>query len=141
MRQLLTTGWMHNRVRMVTAMYFSKNLFLNWRLGERFFMKHLIDGFLASNNGGWQWSASTGTDAAPYFRIFNPVSQSERFDPSGDYIRTYIPELRSLSSDAIHAPWTLPPLALTRLDYPAPLVDLSSSRQAAIEAFRVIKQG
>lgn len=139
MRQLLQTGWMHNRVRMVTAMYLSKNLFLDWKLGERHFMKHLVDGFLASNNGGWQWSASTGTDAAPYFRIFNPVSQSQRFDPNGSYIRRFVPEVAGLSDEAIHAPWELPPLALAKLDYPAPLVDLSSSRQAAIDAFKALR--
>lgn len=138
-RQMLTTGWMHNRIRMVVAMYFTKNLFLDWRIGERFFMQHLVDGFLASNNGGWQWSASTGTDAAPYFRVFNPVSQSERFDAGGDYIRRWVPELKHLDSAAIHAPWQLAPLALSRLDYPQPLVDLSASRAHAINAFKKLR--
>jgi deoxyribodipyrimidine photo-lyase len=136
MRQLLRTGWMHNRVRMIVAMYLSKNLLIHWREGERHFMRHLIDGFLASNNGGWQWSASTGTDAAPYFRIFNPVAQSRRFDPRGAYIRQHLPELRDLDDDAIHEPWTLPPLAHRTLDYPPPLVDLAQSRERAIRAFR-----
>ncbi len=135
-RQMLATGWMHNRIRMVVAMYFSKNLFLNWRDGERFFMQNLVDGFLASNNGGWQWSASTGTDAAPYFRIFNPVSQSEKFDAEGTYIRRWVPELSKLSAEAIHAPWELPPLAKLNLNYPPPLVDLGTSRLAAIQAFK-----
>lgn len=137
-RQMLTTGWMHNRVRMIVAMYLTKNLFIDWRRGETFFMRHLVDGFLASNNGGWQWSASTGTDAAPYFRIFNPVSQSEKFDPRGDYIRRFVPELHDLELEVLHEPWTAP-LLRGRLDYPEPLVDLSTSREAAIEAFRRIK--
>jgi len=139
MRQLRATGWMHNRVRMIVAMYLSKNLFLDWRLGEKFFMQHLVDGFLASNNGGWQWSASTGTDAAPYFRIFNPVSQSERFDPEGKFIRMYIPELRSVGHESIHDPSAMPPLAKARLSYPEPLVNLSTTREAAIAAFKGIK--
>jgi len=139
MRQLLATGWMHNRIRMVVAMYLTKNLFLDWRLGEKWFMQNLIDGFLASNNGGWQWSASTGTDAAPYFRVFNPLSQSQKFDPLGQYIRTYVPELRDLEGEAIHEPWTVPALLRSRLDYPEPLVDLSTTRAHAIEAFRDIK--
>jgi len=139
MRQLAQMGWMHNRVRMITAMYFTKNLFLDWRLGESWFMRNLVDGFLASNNGGWQWSASTGTDAAPYFRIFNPVSQSRTFDPDGVYIRRFVPELASIGTDALHEPWSLPPLARASLDYPEPLVDLAASRAAAIAAFRKLK--
>ncbi len=143
MRQLRTTYWMHNRVRMVTAMFLAKNLFLDWRLGEQHFMSHLVDGFLASNNGGWQWSASTGTDAAPYFRIFNPVSQSRRFDPEGDYIRRWVPELRGLSADAIHDPWndksgkaSSGGLFATSAYPSRPIVDLSTTRARAIEAFR-----
>ncbi len=139
MRQLLATGWMHNRVRMITAMYFSKNLFLDWRVGEKWFMQHLVDGFLASNNGGWQWSASTGTDAAPYFRIFNPVSQSQRFDMEGKYIRKYVPELAHVAGDAIHEPWTMPALARSRFEYPEPIVDLSKTRARAIEVFGKLK--
>lgn len=139
MRQLLATGWMHNRVRMITAMYFSKNLFLDWRVGEKWFMQHLVDGFLASNNGGWQWSASTGTDAAPYFRIFNPVSQSVKFDPEGKYIRTYVPELADVVGEAIHEPWTLFGLLRSKLEYPEQIVDLSKTRARAIEAFAGLK--
>lgn len=141
MRQLLATGWMHNRVRMIVAMYLTKNLFLDWKLGEKHFMLNLVDGFLASNNGGWQWSASTGTDAAPYFRVFNPVSQSQKFDPEGAYIRAYVPELAGVEGEAIHEPWTLPGLLRSRLEYPGPLVDLSASRLRAIEAFRELKGG
>jgi deoxyribodipyrimidine photo-lyase len=139
MRQLLATGWMHNRVRMIVAMYLTKNLFLNWQLGEKHFMLNLVDGFLASNNGGWQWSASTGTDAAPYFRVFNPVSQSQKFDADGSYIRTYVPELAGVQGEAIHEPWTIPALLRAKLDYPEPLVDLSASRLRAIDAFRELK--
>lgn len=129
-RQLLATGWMHNRLRMVVAMFLCKNLLLDWRSGEAFFMQQLIDADFCANNGGWQWSASTGTDAAPYFRVFNPVSQSQRFDANGDFIRHWMPELAHLDKRDIH----LPPAAV-RGDYPAPIVDLKFSRLRAIEAF------
>ncbi len=136
MRQLRETGWMHNRVRMVTAMFLAKNLLLDWRRGERFFMEHLVDGDFAANNGGWQWSASTGTDAAPYFRIFNPFSQALRFDPDGSYIHRFVPELRGLPAAVMHHQDRL---ARDRpADYPAPVVDLGNSRQRAISAFRSI---
>lgn len=135
MRQLLATGWMHNRLRMVVAMFLTKNLLIDWREGERFFMQHLIDGDLAANNGGWQWSASTGTDAVPYFRIFNPISQSQRFDPKGTFIRHWIPELKHLSDKEIHQPKLLTGLFGTA-DYPKPIVDLSASRQRALSAFK-----
>lgn len=138
MRQLNTTGWMHNRLRMVTAMFLTKNLFIDWRIGEKYFMQQLIDGDLASNNGGWQWSASTGTDAAPYFRIMNPVSQSERFDPEGKFIRLYCPELAELDNDSIHNPHELAPLLMNNIDYPEPIVDLKTSRTAAIEKFKAL---
>ena len=134
MRQLLTTGWMHNRVRMICAMFLTKNLLIDWRLGEAWFMQHLIDGDLAANNGGWQWCASTGTDSAPYFRIFNPVSQSQKFDSNGDYIRQWVPELSHLDAKQIHEPYAKNPDL--ELDYPKPIVDLKSSRVRAIEAFK-----
>ena len=136
MRQLLATGWMHNRLRMVVAMFLTKNLLIDWREGETFFMRHLVDGELAANNGGWQWSASTGADSAPYFRVFNPVSQSEKFDPQGRFIRHWIPELASLSDRVIHDPPTASRLAL---NYPLAVVDLRSSRLRAIEAFSSLR--
>ena len=135
MRQLLHTGWMHNRLRMVVAMFLSKNLLIDWRKGERYFMRHLIDGDLAANNGGWQWSASTGTDAVPYFRIFNPISQSQRFDPQGRFIRHWLPELRDLDDKTIHEPVKHRDLFDNNL-YHCPMVNLSSSRQRALEAFK-----
>ena len=136
MRQLVQTGWMHNRLRMVVAMYLTKNLLIDWRLGERFFMQHLIDGELAANNGGWQWSASTGADSAPYFRVFNPVSQSEKFDPEGAFIRHWCPELASVSNREIHDP---SPVTRQALNYPQQIVDLRSSRMRAIEAFSSLR--
>jgi deoxyribodipyrimidine photo-lyase len=120
MRQLNETAWMHNRLRMVTAMFLTKHLFIDWRLGEAYFMSKLVDGDLASNNGGWQWSASTGVDAAPYFRIFNPVTQSQRFDPDGVFIRQFLPELTKLDNTAIHMPSASQARAL---GYPLPIVD------------------
>lgn len=139
MRQLTQTGWMHNRLRMIVAMFFTKNLFLDWRRGERFFMRHLVDGDLAANNGGWQWSASTGTDAAPYFRIFNPISQSKKCDPDGEFIRRFVPELKDIEDDAIHEPSKLPALLRSEVDYPDPIVDHSSTRAEAIDAFKAIR--
>ena len=136
MRQLLQTGWMHNRVRMITAMFLTKNLLIDWRLGEKWFMQHLIDGNLAANNGGWQWCASTGTDAVPYFRIFNPITQSQKFDKNGDYIRTWVPELAHLDAKKIHEPYSYP--QVRKLNYPRAIVDLSLSRKRAIEAFKAI---
>ncbi len=137
MRQLRATGWMHNRLRMVVAMFLTKNLLIDWREGERFFMRQLIDGDLAANNGGWQWSASTGTDAAPYFRIFNPVSQSRKFDPDGQFIRQWLPELAELNRRDIHDPAALGGL-LAPAGYPRPIVDLARSRQRALAAFKAL---
>ncbi|MEX2476558.1 deoxyribodipyrimidine photo-lyase [Marinobacter sp.] len=137
MRQLNQTGWMHNRLRMVTAMFLTKNLFIDWRLGEAYFMSRLVDGFLASNNGGWQWSASTGTDSAPYFRVFNPVTQSERFDPKGEFIREWVPELRKLDNKRIHDPGGKG--GVIPKGYPRPIVDLKESRKEAIAKFQALK--
>nr|WP_299246169.1 deoxyribodipyrimidine photo-lyase [uncultured Halomonas sp.] len=136
MRQLVQRGWMHNRLRMVTAMFLSKHLLIDWRRGEAFFMKHLIDGDFASNNGGWQWAASTGTDAAPYFRIFNPTTQSRRFDPQGEFIAEFLPELARLPDKARHAP---PKDMLAEADYPAPIVDHKAARARALDAFKALK--
>ncbi|WP_277594083.1 deoxyribodipyrimidine photo-lyase [Pseudomonas chlororaphis] len=135
MRQLLETGWMHNRLRMIVAMFLTKNLLIDWRQGERFFMRHLIDGDLAANNGGWQWSSSTGTDSAPYFRIFNPLSQSQRFDSQGTFIRHWLPELAGLNEKDIHNPAAIGGL-FGVVDYPPPMVDLSMSRERALAAFK-----
>ncbi len=140
MRQLFATGWMHNRLRMIVAMYLTKDLLIDWRRGERFFMQHLIDGDLASNNGGWQWAASTGTDAVPYFRIFNPVSQSKRFDPRGEFIRQWCPELAALDDRSIHDPAQLPALMRNTLDWPAPLVDHAAARLRTLAAFKAIRE-
>lgn len=131
MRQLRHTGWMHNRLRMLTAAFLTKHLLIDWRWGERWFMQHLVDGDFAANNGGWQWSASTGTDAAPYFRIFNPVTQSRRFDPEGTFLRQYLPELAHLDAHEIHAPGLARPAA-----YPLPIIDLAFGRERALNAFR-----
>ncbi|MBL3557272.1 MULTISPECIES: deoxyribodipyrimidine photo-lyase [Marinobacter] len=136
MRQLNQTGWMHNRLRMITAMFLTKNLFIDWRLGEAYFMSKLVDGFLASNNGGWQWSASTGTDSAPYFRVFNPATQSERFDPKGEFIRMYVPEIARLENKRIHQPWSG---GVIPGGYPRPIVDLKESRKEAITRFQALK--
>lgn len=134
-RQLKATGWMHNRLRMITASYLCKNLWLDWRLGETFFAQHLFDYDFANNNGGWQWSASIGTDAAPYFRVFSPVSQQQKFDPDAHFIKHWIPELRRFSARQIHQ---LESGSLTH--YHAPQVDLKSSRKAAIEMFKLAKE-
>jgi deoxyribodipyrimidine photo-lyase len=139
MRQLSQTGWMHNRLRMIVAMFLSKNLFLDWRRGEKFFMEHLVDGDLSANNGGWQWAASTGTDAAPYFRIFNPVSQSKKCDPDGAFIRRFVPELSNVAAPEIHDPSTIPARLHERRVYPEPIVDHSATRAQAIEAFKALR--
>lgn len=138
MRQLLATGWMHNRLRMVVAMYLSKNLLLDWRRGEAWFMEHLVDGDFAANNGGWQWSASTGTDAAPYFRLFNPFSQAARFDPDARFMRRYLPELAELPAKALQDEKALE--KSRPAEYPEPLVDLKFSRERALETFKTALQ-
>ena len=133
MHQLNETGWMHNRLRMVTAMFLSKYLLIDWRLGERYFMERLIDGHFPSNNGGWQWSASTGTDAAPYFRLLSPVRQAQRFDPDAAFIRRFLPRLSGLPAKLIHQPGHP---ALLSTGYPAPMVDLSFARARCLAAFK-----
>ena len=140
MRQLVETGWMHNRLRMLVAMFLSKNLLLDWREGERFFMQHLIDGDQAANNGGWQWSASTGTDSVPYFRVFNPVTQSEKFDTQGVFLKQWLPELEKVDSKTIHYPAKAGDL-FSSVEYPPPIVDLRKSRERALEAFKHLPRG
>jgi deoxyribodipyrimidine photo-lyase len=136
MRQLETEAWMHNRVRMLVASFLVKDLHLDWRWGARHFMRHLVDGDLASNQHGWQWSAGTGTDASPYFRIFNPVTQSNRFDPDGDYIRRWIPELRQVPTRYIHEPWRSP----EPHGYPAPIVDHDVERKRSLAAYESLRR-
>lgn len=136
MRQLNDTGWMHNRLRMVTAMFLSKHLLLDWRLGERYFMEQLVDGDFAANNGGWQWSASTGTDAAPYFRIFNPFTQAQRFDPEGLFVRRHVPELAEAPTRAV-----LNPVKYPVDGYPPPIVDHRMARQRALDSFQALRNG
>lgn len=141
MRQLNQTGWMHNRLRMVVAMFLTKHLMIDWRWGERYFMQHLVDGDFASNNGGWQWSSSTGTDAQPYFRIFNPTSQSTKFDASGTFIKKYVPELAPLSATDIHEPWAKVPAAkLAQLGYCQPMVEHTKARERCLTAFKSLKK-
>jgi deoxyribodipyrimidine photo-lyase len=141
MRQLVQLGWMHNRARMIVASFLVKDLLIDWRWGERFFIQHLVDGDPAANNGGWQWTAGVGTDAAPYFRIFNPVLQSERFDPKL-HIRRWVPELTHVPTRYIHAPWMMPGEVqrsagtIIGKDYPAPIVDHALARERTLAAFK-----
>jgi len=135
MRQLKEINWMHNRLRMVVSMFLTKNLRMHWSLGEEHFSKNLVDYDLAANNGGWQWSASTGCDAVPYFRVFNPISQSIRFDKNADFIKEYVPELRNIPNKDCHEPFSKR-ISIQGLDYPKPLVDLKMSRLKAIEMFK-----
>jgi deoxyribodipyrimidine photo-lyase len=146
MAQLNQTGYMHNRLRMVVASFLTKDLGIDWRRGERYFARQLIDYDLAANSGGWQWAASTGCDAQPYFRIFNPVSQSEKFDPDGKFIRRYLPQLAPFTAKEIHAPWLVPPLrqqaagCVIGTDYPAPVVDHAEARERTLARYSVVKR-
>ncbi len=140
MRQLNATGWMHNRLRMVVASFLVKDLLVDWRAGERYFMSQLIDGDLAANNGGWQWAASTGTDAAPYFRIFNPTTQGERFDAEGAFIRRWLPELNAVPGKQIHTPWLWADKQRQTLDYPRPIVDHKQARIATLAAYEAARK-
>lgn len=146
MRQLNYCGWMHNRLRMVVASFLTKDLGIDWRLGEKYFAEQLNDFDLAANNGGWQWAASSGCDAQPYFRIFNPVSQSEKFDPDGRFIRRYVPELAGIDNKYIHAPWRLSldqqevlGIVIGR-DYPAPIVDHAKAREQTLARYAVVRK-
>jgi deoxyribodipyrimidine photo-lyase len=146
MRQLSQTGWMHNRARMIVASFLVKDLLIDWRWGEGWFMQHLVDGDPAANNGGWQWTAGTGTDAAPYFRIFNPILQSQKFDPAGEYIRRWVPELAVLPDKYIHTPWQTPPElqkqlgCVIRKDYPPPIIDHSFARNRTLVAYNIARE-
>ena len=147
MRELWRTGWMHNRVRMIAASFLVKHLLLHWREGARWFWDTLVDADLANNTLGWQWIAGCGADAAPYFRIFNPVLQGRKFDPDGAYIRRWVPELARLPDDALHAPWETPPLLLMESGvqlgktYPRPIVDHAAARDRALSALSAMKEG
>ena len=133
---------MHNRARMITASFLTKDLLIDWREGERFFMQQLLDGDPASNNGGWQWTAGTGTDAAPYFRVFNPVLQGQKFDPQGNYVRQWVPELAKVPTKILHTPWKMPLEiqkqvdCLIGRDYPAPIVDHAMARKRVLQAYK-----
>jgi deoxyribodipyrimidine photo-lyase len=145
MRQMNSTGWMHNRARMIAASFLIKDLLIDWRQGEQYFMKRLLDGDPAANNGGWQWTAGTGTDAAPYFRIFNPVLQGKKFDPHGAYVRRWVAELRAVPNAYIHSPWDMPSDVQARAgciigrDYPPPMVDHAWARQRVLEAYGKVR--
>jgi deoxyribodipyrimidine photo-lyase len=139
MRQLVGEGWMHNRVRMLVASFLVKDLHLDWTRGARFFMRHLVDGDLPSNQHGWQWVAGTGTDAAPYFRVFNPVTQGERFDPGGAYVRRWVPELAGVPDRYVHHPWDDP--AGPPAGYPAPIVAHGEEREEALRRYAAVRGG
>jgi deoxyribodipyrimidine photo-lyase len=137
MRQLRAVGWMHNRVRMITASFLVKDLHLEWQHGARHFMTWLVDADLASNQHGWQWVAGSGTDASPYFRIFNPITQGKKFDPRGDYVRRWVPELRDLDPRHVHEPWNAPDGIPE--GYPEPIVDHAAERVESLERYERIK--
>ena len=138
MRCLNATATMHNRLRMIVAMFLTKDLLINWQWGERYFMQKLVDGDMAANNGGWQWSAGTGTDAAPYFRIFNPISQGEKFDPQGEFVRRWLPELAAVPDDLIHQPWENP-LLLSKSKYPGRIANHDEQRKKCLAMFKAVK--
>jgi deoxyribodipyrimidine photo-lyase len=144
MAQINQTGYMHNRLRMVSASFLVKDLGIDWRRGERYFADHLIDYDLAANNGGWQWAASTGCDAQPWFRMFNPVTQSRKFDPEGKFIRRYLPQLAALPDALIHAPWKARPIDLAAVgvrlgrDYPGPIVDHEAARRKTLARYEAV---
>ncbi len=139
MRQLWRTGWMHNRVRMIVGSFLVKHLLLDWRLGEAWFWDTLVDADPANNAAGWQWIAGSGADAAPYFRVFNPVLQGEKFDPDGAYVRRWVPELSELPDTTIHAPWTAAPLERAACDYPDPIIEHRHARARALDAYEAVK--
>jgi deoxyribodipyrimidine photo-lyase len=148
MRQLNQTGWMHNRLRMVVASFLTKHLLIDWRWGEKYFRQHLIDGDLAANNGGWQWSAGTGCDAQPYFRVFNPMAQSSKFDPDASFIKQYVPEVANWPLKTIHQPQSVansvPSASLfdqAQPEYPSPIVEHAMARKRAIEVLSSLKKG
>lgn len=147
MRQLSTIGWVHNRARMIAASFLAKDLLINWQEGERWFFNHLVDADIAANNGGWQWTAGVGTDAAPYFRVFNPTLQGIKFDPEGNYIRRWVPELANLPTKLIHQPELMTALEETRFnvrlgrDYPRPIIDRSQTRERTLNAYQLSKDG
>jgi deoxyribodipyrimidine photo-lyase len=146
MAQINQTGYMHNRLRMVVASFLTKDLGVDWRWGEKYFAQHLIDFDLSANNGGWQWASSSGCDAQPYFRIFNPVTQSEKFDPKGKFIKRYLPQLAALEGADIHAPWEAKPLTLQAAgitlgkDYPLPVVNHAEARETTLARYAVVKK-
>ena len=145
MRELWETGWMHNRVRMIVASFLTKNLLIDWREGARWFWDTLVDADLANNTLGWQWTAGCGADAAPYFRVFNPVLQGRKFDANGDYVRRFVPELRRLPTRHVHAPWQAPAAELAQAGvrlgetYPRAIVDLKATRERALAVWAALR--